>query len=464
MGEGDLATNQVVGHFVLLEKLGAGGLGEVWKAHDQTLGRIVALKFVTSAARESGGGRELLKEARAASALNHPNIVTVFEVGESAHGAYMAMELVDGETLRSRMTRGSLTASNVVDIATQMAEGLGVAHAHAIVHRDLKPENIMIRGDGYVKLLDFGLAKRLPWGGAEALTATAGTQTGQLAGTFSYMSPEQARGLDVGPASDVFAFGIILHEMLSGAHPFRGQTVMDTLHNIIGKEPAEVANTSPALTAVVRRALSKEPAQRYSDARVLAEVLQASNAGVVVPAAPVKPATPPSNIIPTPRWMQALGALLSTALLVLAFVPDLTQSSNAAPPQPKVQSLAVLGFRAPPGDAALASFGQDLAEELSSQLARSGLQVSAQSAVEALGGSVAPQEAGARLAVNAVFTGSLRISGDQVRMRVELVDAKTGFQIWSETLNVKRSTLGGTETRTAEEIVARVRAALSVKP
>jgi TolB-like protein len=294
------------------------------------------------------------------------------------------------------------------------------------------------------------------------LTVTAGTATGQLAGTFSYMSPEQARGLDVGPPSDVFSFGIILHEMLSGAHPFRGQTVMDTLHNIIAKEGGDPPGATPAMAAVVRRALNKEPAQRYADARVLAEVLQASNAGIA--AAPVEPAKPPSSVIPTPRWMQALGSLISIALLVVAFLPDLTPSPAAAQTQPKVQSLAVLTFRAPAGDAALASFGLNLAEELSSQLARSGLQVSAQSAVEALGTAIPPQEAGARLAVNAVFTGSLRLSGDQVRIRVELVDSKTGFQIWSDTLTVKRTAFSGSEARLAEEIVARVRAALAARP
>jgi serine/threonine protein kinase len=451
---------------VLLEKLGAGGLGEVWKARDQTLSRVVALKFVTSAARESGGGRELLKEARAASALNHPNIVTVFEVGESDHGAYMAMELVDGETLRARMNRAALAAGDVLDIAAQIAEGLGMAHAHGIVHRDLKPENIMLRGDGYVKVLDFGLAKRLPWGqGAAdpAMTATAGTATGQLAGTFAYMSPEQARGLEIGPASDVFSFGIILHEMLAASHPFRGQTVMDTLHNIIAAEAPEPAGASPLLAAVVRRALAKEPSQRYADARVLSEVLQTASAGVTPVAAPSKAPVrkaPAANVIPTPRWMQALGALISTALLVMAFLPDLGSAAGATAALPKVSSVAVLSFRAPADDAMLTSFAQDLVEELSSQLARSGMQVSAQSAVEALGTSLAPQDAGQRLSVSAVFTGSLRPSGEQAKVRVELVDAHTGFQIWSDTLTITRDAVA---SKTAEDIVSRVRIALSTR-
>ena len=456
---GTLSPNEIIGHFSLLEKLGAGGLGEVWRARDQTLNRIVALKFVTS------GGRELLKEARAASALNHPNIVTVFEVGDSPHGTYMAMEQVDGETLRAKMTRTALMPSEIADIAAQMAEGLGVAHAAGIVHRDLKPENIMIRTDGYVKILDFGLAKRLPWADGEtagSMTASVGTVTGQLAGTFAYMSPEQARGLEIGPASDVFSFGTILHEMATGSHPFRGATVMDTLHNIISKDPPEATH---ALASVVHRCLTKDAAQRYADARFIAEVLAAGTAAPQPPPQSVPLLVParPSNVIPSPRWMQALGALLCVTLLVVAFAPSLSLASNEASLLPKVSSVAVLSFRAPPGDEVLASLGQDVAEELSNQLARSGLKVSAQGAVAALGPSLLPQDAGKRLTVDAVFTGAVRQTGDQIKLRVELVDARSGFQIWTDTLSCPRADVASGGPKMAEEVLARMRIALAAK-
>jgi eukaryotic-like serine/threonine-protein kinase len=460
---------------VLLEKLGSGGLGEVWKARDQVLNRVVAMKFVAAAAGASGGSRELLKEARAASALNHPNIVTVFEVGESPHGAYMTMEVVEGETLRekmgrAKMSRGALSSSDIHDIASQVAEGLAVAHAHGIVHRDLKPENIMIRADGYVKVLDFGLAKTLPWAQEAAggsATASVGTVTGHLAGTFSYMSPEQARAREVGPASDVFSFGIILYEMLAGAHPFRADSVMDTLHNIVSAEPPPLKEDLPAsLAALVGRALEKDPSRRYADARILSEVLQTTGAVSVQaqlapPVVAPKP-VPASRFLWPPRWIRALGLLLSIALMVVAIAPDLTLASSArAGSAPQVQSVAVLAFHAPPGDAALDSFAADLSESLSDLLAKSGTQVSAQSAVAALAPAMAPQDAGHSLSVDAVFTGTMRVSGELVKIHVELVNSKNGFQIWSDTFVQRREVLPGSEQRIAEEIVSRVRSALS---
>jgi serine/threonine protein kinase len=474
LGDHTLAPQQRIGNYLLLEKLGSGGLGEVWKARDQVLNRVVAMKFVT-AASETGGSRELLKEARAASALNHPNIVTVFEVGESPHGAYMTMEVVEGETLRAKMTRGRLALSDIHDIALQVCKGLAVAHAHGIVHRDLKPENIMIRADGYVKILDFGLAKRLPWAQSDAagsMTASQGTATGHLAGTFAYMSPEQARGLEVGPASDVFSFGVILHEMLTGTHPFRGQTVMDTLHNIVSADLPDVSMASP-LASVVRRCLAKDAAQRYSDARILAEVLQASGSvGFSAPAValPIPSALPghdtplqPGNVIWTPRWARALGALLCAAILAVAYVPSLTLGSSESSLLPKVSSVAVLNFRAPAGDDALSSIGQDLAEELSNQLARSGMRVAPQGAVAALGPATLPQDAAKRLLVDAVFVGTIRLSNDQVKIRVELVDGRSGLLTWGDTLTSPRTEVATRGPAMAEETLNRLRIALAAR-
>ena len=233
MGRQTLAPEQKIGNYLLLKKLGAGGIGEVWKARDRTLNRVVALKFIFTERQGSTPARDLLKEARAASALNHPNIVTVFEVGETEDWAYLAMEFVEGETLRARMERSAVPLDEALEIAGQALSGLAAAHRAGVLHRDLKPENIMIRGDGYVKLLDFGLAKVLPWARGEQTADSAAlgvpTETGQIVGTFTYMSPEQARGLTVVPASDVFSFGIVLYELFTREHPFRGPTVMDTL-------------------------------------------------------------------------------------------------------------------------------------------------------------------------------------------------------------------------------------------
>ncbi len=470
-----LTPNRRVAHYVLLEKLGAGGLGEVWKAHDETLKRLVALKFVAGEPGSSGTGRDLMREARAASALNHPNIVTVFEAGDSEHGAYLAMELVEGETLRAHLDRGKLAVAEALDLMEQVARGLAVAHANGIVHRDLKPENIMIRPDGYVKLLDFGLAKRLPWAqtaGAASVTA-ASTDTGQISGTFNYMSPEQARGISIGPASDVFAFGIILHEMLTGMHPFRGLTVMDTLQNIIGRQLPEPPGVTASVAEIIQTALKKDPAERYTDAGALLQALRtAAAARVAVSAPPAEtvvaapaalPGAPqPFQRVPAPRWMQALGVTLSTGLLALAFVPDMVSSKAVAAQTevPKVTSVAVLNFRAPAGDPNLAVFGEALAEELSSALAKSGLQVSAQSAVQALPAAMAPQDAGKQLNVDAVFAGSIRPSGQQIKLHVELVNSRNAFQIWSDSLSTERAA-SQAEEKVAGEIVTRMRAALA---
>jgi serine/threonine protein kinase len=177
---------------VLLERLGAGGIGEVWKARDRRLNRVVALKFIFAERQGSSTSRDLLREARAASALNHPNIITIFEIGESAGATYLAMEYVQGETLRTRLGSTPLTPAEAAEIARQVSEGLAAAHREGILHRDLKPENIMIRADGIVKIVDFGLAKVMPWAkddaGNEGATLSVATQSGQLLGTFTYMS------------------------------------------------------------------------------------------------------------------------------------------------------------------------------------------------------------------------------------------------------------------------------------
>jgi serine/threonine-protein kinase len=259
---GTLKPDETIGHFLLLEKLGSGGLGEVWRARDQTLNRAVALKFVTS------GGRELLKEARAASALNHPNIVTVFEVGDSPHGTYMAMEQVDGETLRAKMTRAALTPTEIADIAAQIAEGLGVAHAAGIVHRDLKPENIMIDSQDRIKLIDFGIAGKE---GSRRLTFAKLTDT---MGTPEYISPEQVKGKRGDGRSDIYALGVMLYEMLTGKTPFAGANpflIMNDrlLNNPI--PPREInPEISPEMQEIVYRAIERDPKNRYSHAHEMA--------------------------------------------------------------------------------------------------------------------------------------------------------------------------------------------------
>ena len=250
-----------VGHYEVLSFLGAGSMGEVFLVEDTRLGRRAALKLL-SHHHDPEHVRRFEFEAKAASALNHPNIVTVYDVGVADGRPFLAFELVAGRTLREMMERG-LPRASVPDIGRQIAKALGVAHAAGIVHRDIKPENVMVREDGYVKVLDFGLARLHPLdAGPESLA----NDTNRLVGTARYMSPEQARGDRVGPASDVFSLGIVLYELAYGKHPFRADSLLGTLHAIVSAAPEPASPACDALTSALVRtidaALEKDPASR----------------------------------------------------------------------------------------------------------------------------------------------------------------------------------------------------------
>ena len=257
-----------VGHYEVLSFLGAGSMGEVFLVEDTRLGRRAALKLL-SRHHDPEHLRRFEFEAKAASALNHPNIVTVYDVGVADGRPFLAFELVAGRTLREIMDRGGLAPTSVQDIGRQIAKALGVAHSACIVHRDIKPENVMVREDGYVKVLDFGLARLHPLdAGPESLA----NDTNRLVGTARYMSPEQARGDRVGPASDVFSLGIVLYEMAYGKHPFRADSLLGTLHAIVSAAPEPASPACDALpSALVRTidaALEKDPASRPTAAAI----------------------------------------------------------------------------------------------------------------------------------------------------------------------------------------------------
>ena len=261
-----------VGHYEVLSFLGAGSMGEVFLVEDTRLGRRAALKLL-SRHHDPEHLRRFEFEAKAASALNHPNIVTVYDVGVADGRPFLAFELVAGRTLREIMDRGGLAPASVQDIGRQIAKALGVAHSAGIVHRDIKPENVMVREDGYVKVLDFGLARLHPLdAGPESLA----NDTNRLVGTARYMSPEQARGDRVGPASDVFSLGIVLYEMAYGKHPFRADSLLGTLHAIVSAAPEPASPACDALpSALVRTidaALEKDPASRPTAAAIDARI------------------------------------------------------------------------------------------------------------------------------------------------------------------------------------------------
>src|SRR5512140_2618615 len=271
-----------LGPYEILAPLGAGGMGEVYRARDTRLSRAIALKVLPT---ELSGGPDRLKrferEARAASSLNHPNVVTIYEIGESDGVRYIAMELVEGRTLRSLLADGPIATKRLLAIAAQIADALARAHGAGIVHRDLKPENVMITDGGLVKVLDFGLAKLSeplgPTSDTKSPTASAGTAAGGLLGTVGYMSPEQARGEPADFRSDQFSLGAVLYELSTGRRAFARGSGVQTLAAVIEDEPEPIAALSPKTPAlfrwIVERCLAKDPTERYSSTEDLAKQL-----------------------------------------------------------------------------------------------------------------------------------------------------------------------------------------------
>ncbi len=269
-------TGRRLGSYDILDKLGEGGMGEVWRARDSRLNRSVAVKILPSEVAGDPLRRERFEqEARALGALNHPNIVAVYDIGQSDGQAYIVSELVDGESLRAAIERGPISGRKLLDIATQTAEGIAAAHALGIVHRDLKPQNIMLSRDGRVKVLDFGLAKQNTPVTQETATIAI-SQPGMVLGTVGYMSPEQVRGEPADARSDIFSFGCVLYEMASGKQPFTGKSAADVMSAVLREDPPELeAGRPPALEAILRRCLEKDPARRFQSAADLAFALRA---------------------------------------------------------------------------------------------------------------------------------------------------------------------------------------------
>ena len=295
-----LAPGHTLDHYRIITPLGSGGMGEVFLAEDIRLHRNVALKVIAPRlAADDDRLRRFEQEARAVSSLNHPNVLTVFDVGAAEGVHYIATEYVDGVTLRSKLRSGAMAVNEAIDVAFQIAGALEAAHAAGVIHRDLKPENVMLRRDGYVKVLDFGLAKLAepPAGSADGATRVlAETSPGTIVGTSGYMSPEQARGLAVDARSDLFSLGVVLYEMLTGSAPFAGETFADTIAAVVSREPAPIAapcNVPPGVERIVFKALGKARDDRYPSAAELAADLRAVSLARSASAA-AAPAPPPS--------------------------------------------------------------------------------------------------------------------------------------------------------------------------
>ena len=282
-----LAAGSRLGPYEILAPIGAGGMGEVYRARDPRLGREVAIKVLPeSFAQDADRLKRFEQEARAAGVLNHPNITAVYDIGSAEGAPYIVTELLEGETLRARLGPGALSPRKAIDYAVQIAKGLAAAHEKGIVHRDLKPENLFVTRDGRIKILDFGLAKLTQPGEkgekSEAPTATAGTEPGVVLGTMGYMSPEQVRGHAADARSDIFAFGAILYATLAGQRAFRGDTAADTISAILTREPPDLTQTNrdihAGLDRIVRHCLEKNPEERFQSAHDIAFALDALTA------------------------------------------------------------------------------------------------------------------------------------------------------------------------------------------
>jgi serine/threonine protein kinase/tetratricopeptide (TPR) repeat protein len=412
----DPLIGRIVGAYRLEARIGAGGMGEVYKAHDTKLDRPVALKLLPAhLAGDPDRLRRFHAEARAASSLNHPYILVIHDFGELDGRPFIVTEYVEGEPLRQRIDRGALPVREAVEIAIQLASALGAAHTRGIIHRDIKPENVMLRPDGYVKVLDFGLAKLLEPATREPMVSQR-TQPGIVMGTPLYMSPEQARGLVVDLRSDVWSLGIVVYEMLEGRPPFQGTTAVDVIAAVLQAHPASLAGTvlnlPTSLTAIIRTALAKDARERFASAREM----QAALIGVRRELDSGAHAT-----------MTAEQTGTRTRLVVLPF--------RILKPDAETDFLA---FSLP--DAVSASLAN-----LESLIVRSSL---AGRSVAADSPAIAHQ-----YGVDVIVSGTLIRQGDQLRVAAKLIDGASGTLKWSHVIDVTLGDLFGVQDSLVDGIV-----------
>jgi serine/threonine protein kinase/tetratricopeptide (TPR) repeat protein len=451
-----------LGPYEVLGPLGAGGMGEVYRARDTRLGREVALKVLPD---EVSSDRQRLarfqQEARMASALSHPNIITIHDVGDSDGSSFIVMELAEGRTLRALFASGPLPARRLLQVGVQVAEGLAKAHAAGMVHRDLKPENIVVTADGLVKILDFGLARLAPSASSadphEETTLSRITDPGTVVGTVSYMSPEQASGEPVDFRSDQFALGAILYELATGRGPFQRGTAPETLTAILREEPTPVASlnpqTPPGLARILERCLAKDPSRRYAATLDLARDLREELDRLAVPSGAAVPATGPKR-----RWPFLLvGAGLVAAVAAAWLLVRL------APGRRAIDSLAVLPFVNDSGDPGLDYLSDGLTENLINSISQvSNLKVIARSSVfRYKGRDVSPEEVARELKVRGVLVGRVSERGDRLSVSVELVDAAENVHLWGAQYDRKPSDLLATEEDIAREISENLRPRLT---
>jgi eukaryotic-like serine/threonine-protein kinase len=427
---------RTISHYRLLQKLGAGGMGVVYLAEDIALGRKVAIKVLpTELARDRTASLRLMKEAQAAAQLDHPNICSIYEAGEDDGVPFIAMQLIEGESLADHLTSGSLAADARLEIATQVADALSEAHRCGMVHRDVKPQNVMLNQRGQAKLMDFGLAKVFARSAVQpdAKTDAMLTMPGSVVGTVAYLSPEQVRGEEADARSDVWAFGVMLHEITTGARPFSGKAAVETMSAILRDEPApRPAQTDPSLGAVIDRCLKKNPVERYQDATQLHSALQMIRLKV--------------NAVPSGISQQSTKA------------PAVRKPRIA-----KIRSIAVLPLENHSVDPEQDYFADAMTESLVTDLAQiAGLRIVSRTSVMQYKGKHQPlRQIAAELGVDAILEGSVLRVGGRVRITAQLIHGATDQHLWAKSYEREAEDILALQSEVASAVAEEVRVKLT---
>jgi len=454
-------NGQQLGSYKIDSLLGAGGMGEVYQAHDTKLGRNVAIKVLPAAfVHDAERLARFQHEARMLASLNHPNIATIHGLEQADGVHYLVMELVAGHTLAEEVSAGALKIEEALQVAAQIAEALEAAHEKGVIHRDLKPANVKVTPDGRVKVLDFGLAKAFTGDGEQdpsnAPTLTAmGTEEGRILGTPAYMSPEQARGKAVDKRTDIWAFGCVLYELLTGKEAFRGETLTDTLAAVIDREPhwQALPPATPAnIRDLLRRCLQKDPQRRLrdiGDARI--EIQEA-------PSAPTR-----AEFISSRPWWRTRAALWVVAVVLLVAIAAGASYYRLAGRGETIDSVAVLPFVNASGDPNTEYLSDGITESLINSLSQlPHLKVmSRDSAFMYKGKQTDARTVGQALGVRAVFKGRLTQQADNLDISAELVDARDNSHIWGQQYDRKLADMVALREEIAKEMTAALRVRLT---